>query len=57
MIPQSFSKKISKRHQRNLHTWSYGNGEWRVRQCHTTICRLEGHIKLGFYLYARCSYR
>jgi len=43
MILQSFSKKISKHHQRNLHAWSCGNGEWRVRQCHTTICRLEGH--------------
>jgi len=34
MISQSFSKKISKRHQRNLYTWSCRNVEWRVCQCH-----------------------
>jgi len=39
MVSQSFSK-ISKRHQRGLHAWSRGNGEWRVCQCHATICRL-----------------
>jgi len=43
MIHQSFNKKISKCHQGNLHTWSCGDGEWRVRQIHTTICRLEKH--------------
>jgi len=43
MISQSLSKQISKHHQRNLHAWSCGKGEWRVRHCHTIICRLEGH--------------
>jgi len=43
MVPQSFSKTISKRDQRNLHAWSCGNGEWQVRQCPTTIWGLEGH--------------
>jgi len=33
MVPPTFSKKISKRHQRNLPAWSHGTGEWRVRQC------------------------
>jgi len=41
MISQSFDKKISERHQRNLHAWSRRIGEWRVHQYHTTICRSE----------------
>jgi len=39
----SFSKKISKHHQRNRHTWSCENSEGWVRQFRRTICRSEIH--------------
>jgi len=42
IVPRTFSKKISKRHQRNLPAWSHGSGEWRIRQFRQTICRSEG---------------
>jgi len=40
---QSFSTEVSKRHQRNLHTWSCERSKWWVRQFHTAICRSEIH--------------
>jgi len=41
MVPRSFSKKISKRHQRHLSAWSYSSSEWGVRQYRQTICISE----------------
>jgi len=38
---RSFSTKVSKHHQRNLHTWSCESSEWWVRQSRTIICRSE----------------